>query len=70
MLTATEKKRLEARWLGEALREIAILVFVFVPLDWFLGQHENKIIVAVESFSISTLVFAIGMWLGVKGEVD
>ncbi|MBI3553848.1 MAG: hypothetical protein HY077_15240 [Elusimicrobia bacterium] len=70
MLTADQEERLAARWLGEALREIAILVLVFVPLDWFLGQHEDKLPVALVSFSIAALVFAVGTKVGLRGEID
>ncbi len=70
MLTDAQKDRLAARWLGEALREVAILVLVFAPLDWFLGPHTDITSVTLAAISASSLVFAIGMHVGLKGEAE
>ncbi len=54
--------------MGEALREIAILVFV--PLDWFLGPHEDKSSVTLAAFPVAVLLFAMGVQMGLRGEIE
>ncbi len=41
---------------------------VFVPLDWILGRHENRLAVSVISFVVAAAVFAIGVRFGYLGE--
>ena len=68
MLTEIEKERISARCIGEALREVAVLVLVFVPLDWILGRHEDRLQVAFGTLSVALLVFAAGIKVGYAGE--
>jgi phosphate/sulfate permease len=46
--------------IGEGLREVGVLVFVFVPLDYFLG--DNQMIPAWVVLFV-TVVVGLGMWL-------
>ena len=70
MPTDIEKRRLSARWLGEALRETAVLVWVFVPLDWYMGGYQSKILVGAAAFAISAGLFRIGVMIGFRGELE
>ena len=64
-----EKKiRLAARWLGEFLREAAVLVLVFWPLDWYLGSRGNYGWAFVTSFWAAALLLGAGMWVGIMAE--
>ena len=64
----TEKKRLVARWCGEALRETAVLVLVFVPLDWYLGRQDRKISAALVALAAAVILFGYGVKIGYDGE--
>lgn len=70
MLPADEKEPLSARWRGEAFRESAVLVWVFLPLDWFLGAHEGKLLVGIAASLISACLFKVGVLLGFRGESE
>jgi hypothetical protein len=61
--------RLRARWLGEFLREAAVLVLVFVPLDWFLGEHSHRLFVFAGALLAAVLLLASGMIVGFQGEM-
>jgi hypothetical protein len=63
-----EKKRLTARWLGEALRETAVLVLVFVPLDWYLGRQDRKISAGAIASTAAVILFGCGVRVGYDGE--
>lgn len=65
-----EKRRLCFRWLGEALRETAVLVWVFLPLDWFLGRHPKPWLVTAEAFALSGGLFTFGVVMGFLGEFE
>jgi len=63
-----EKNRLTARRLGEALREIAVLVVVFVPLDWFMGRQQRKISATLTALIAAVILFRWGVKIGYEGE--
>lgn len=63
-----EKNRLIARRLGEALREIAVLVVVFVPLDWFMGRQQRKISATLTALIAAVILFRWGVKIGYEGE--
>ncbi|NNN06650.1 MAG: hypothetical protein HKL90_12175 [Elusimicrobia bacterium] len=57
-----------ARWIGEGLREAAVLIIVFVPLDWMLGRRDSQWTITVFSVAIATVLFWIGCIVGFWGE--
>ena len=64
----SKKKRLVSRWLGEALRETAVLVVIFVPLDWFLGRQDKKISAMMVAMTSAIVLFTGGVNIGFDGE--
>jgi hypothetical protein len=47
---------------GEALRETAVLVVVFVPLDVLVSNLRFNWQWGVATFAISARLFALGVW--------
>jgi hypothetical protein len=63
-----EKRRLSARWCGEASREISILIVVFVPLDWFLRRQDEKLSATAGALTAAIVIFGYGVKVGYQGE--
>ena len=68
MLSDPEKERLAARWFGEFLRETAVLVLVFVPLEWYLGRHNGKGVMLFCAVIMTILLLTVGIVIGFYGE--
>lgn len=65
----TEKEyRLATRWFGEFLREASVLILVFVPLDWYLGKHDDRGWITVTAFFVALLLLAGGIQIGIMAE--
>ncbi len=58
MAGASEKK-VTLEMLGEFLREVAVLVLVFVPLDFF--AHNLTAIRFIYAFVVSTILLVVGI---------
>jgi hypothetical protein len=55
--------------MGEALREIAVLVVVFAPLDRWVERRAYTPTDSWETFGISGILFALGVFLERKRRV-
>ena len=70
MLTAAEKDLLTARWIGEAFRETAVLIWVFVPLDWIVGGRDERWAMTFATVVVGMAIFTVGVHFGFRGESD
>ena len=58
----SERKTL-LEMIGEALREIAVLVLVFAPLDRWVERRPYSPVDTLETFGISGTLFVLGVFL-------
>jgi hypothetical protein len=49
--------------LGEALREVAVLLIVFAPLDRWVERRAYNWVDLLETFGFGSAVFAMGVLL-------
>jgi hypothetical protein len=58
-----EQSKTSSEMLGEALREIAVLIIVFAPPDRWVDHRNYTWIDLWETFGISTSLFLMGVIL-------
>jgi hypothetical protein len=68
LLWITRKKETDLALSRGSVRETAVLVLVFVPLDWFLGRLEKKTIAAMGAMTAAIALFVCGVRIGYNGE--
>lgn len=68
MLGKARRIQLFAQWLGEALREISVLMLIFVPLDiHFRPDTYTPINISLFLF-LALFIFSFGVIMGWIGE--
>src|SRR5438445_638041 len=70
MANRARRLRLTAAWLGEALREVAILALVFLPFDLRVDPLHFTTLNISLFLSFILIIFGFGVTIGFVGELD
>ena len=66
MQTKRSVVNLLATWLGESLREMAVLIAVFAPLDVLVQGNPLTLRVTAATIGMAVSLFALGVVIEVK----
>ncbi len=68
MIGKAKRVQLLAQWLGEAFRELGVLIVVFVPLDLHFEARSYTALKMSLFFAFALFIFLFGVIIGWIGE--